>query len=253
MKAKTQADSISIDSYTLRKDVVWLTAEDGSSRLFDMNDVSYGLNELATRMLAALTAGSRQQAIEAITSEFQIERAVADADMQLLIDKLAGLQLIVRADARSESSTPPSNRLMRGVMFPALKAVGKISNLRVEAFLTMSLIRLFLAMRGLPECAAALEQAARRLGSKDQPVRDRTVEEVEAAVAATVMNHPSKMACKERALCCWFMLKRRRAAAEVVVGVTLSPVTGHCWCESGNRIIADTVERCSNFTPIWRY
>ena len=240
--------------YALAEDVVWLTAEDGSSRLFEMNNFSYGLNETATRMLTGVTKGSLDDAVEMLADEFQIERAMIRADITLLVDQLLNSKLITANRRATNTGNTISHYLISGIYYSIFRwIISKFKNAKTEAFTTLTAVRICLQHAGLSETVAILERClpacARTI---DRRTADHALDEVESSVEASVHGHALEMACKERALCCWFMLRRRGIPAQVVVGVTLSPVFGHSWCQSGTRIVADTMERCGDFTPIWR-
>ena len=79
------------------------------------------------------------------------------------------------------------------------------------------------------------------------------VRALDDALRQTAAGHLLVMACKERALSCWALLRWAGAPAALVVGLDLFPLTGHCWCEVGSRIVTDFEDRCASYMPVARY
>jgi hypothetical protein len=65
--------------------------------------------------------------------------------------------------------------------------------------------------------------------------------------------HPLPMACKERALACWLLLRWEGLAARLVVGLEFFPLVGHCWCEVGSLVLSDYPDHCEFYTPVLNY
>lgn len=241
-------------AYSLVDDVVWFVADDGSSRLFDMNDFSYGLNETATRMMDGILNSSIDSAAGAVAAEFEADPAVIRKDIDDLVRKLVDAKLIVAGPYAGKGSPADRHRALGGAYSALFRGLISRLPIKAEAFATLTAVRSCLKLASLSETAAII---GRCVPAKppviDAAARDQAVSAVEAAVEASIVKHPIGMACKERALTCWYMLQRRGVPAEVVVGVTLHPVFGHSWCRAGDRIVADTNERCDDYTPIWRH
>jgi hypothetical protein len=81
----------------------------------------------------------------------------------------------------------------------------------------------------------------------------RAVDRIDRLIRDAAARHPLPVECKERALCCWALLRSGGWPSELVVGVDLFPFLGHCWCESGDRTLSDERYRCERFVPVLRY
>ncbi len=74
---------------------------EGESVLLNLNTESYfGLDDVGTRMWAALTgSASIQAAYEALLAEYDVDAERLQADLRIFIDKLAELGLVKLVDA----------------------------------------------------------------------------------------------------------------------------------------------------------
>jgi hypothetical protein len=245
--------------YRLAEGIAWLKAEDGSSRLFDMRASTYGLNESATRMLEGVLSASMDETIRTLAAEFGTHRETIKADLGQLLQRLKNARLIL---ARGSVPTKNSSlhhqlishvyRLIFVICHLIFKDEPRLANIRLEASFTMLVFRFALKSRSLPEMVSILDRSLPADGRIVKGSRgDQIVDAVESGIISSVSGLLLETACKERALCGWFMLRRRRIPARLVVGVTLNPVSGHSWCQCGDRIVGDKAERCCDFTVIW--
>jgi Transglutaminase-like superfamily len=76
---------------------------------------------------------------------------------------------------------------------------------------------------------------------------------IDTAVRQAAARHILKVECKERALCCWVLARRAGVPAQLVVGICLFPLEGHCWCECGEWIFSDDRDRCASYHPVITY
>ena len=79
------------------------------------------------------------------------------------------------------------------------------------------------------------------------------IDSLENTVRGGAARHLLPIECKERALCCWLLLREAGLPACMVVGIDLFPFLGHCWCEVGERIVSDDAARCTRFVPVLSY
>ena len=56
--------------------------------------------------------------------------------------------------------------------------------------------------------------------------------------------------CLPRSIAVALCLARKGIAVDVVLGVKLGPFAAHCWAQSGDVVLNDTVEEVARFTPI---
>ncbi|MEJ6010773.1 lasso peptide biosynthesis B2 protein [Novosphingobium aquae] len=56
--------------------------------------------------------------------------------------------------------------------------------------------------------------------------------------------------CLARSIALALCLMRRRCAVQVVLGVKLSPFSAHCWVQSGEHVLNDSLEEVQRYSPI---
>ena len=61
---------------------------------------------------------------------------------------------------------------------------------------------------------------------------------------------PIRPSCLQDSLAFHRWLARRRASADLVIGVKLNPFAAHCWLQVGHVVLNDSPERVAAFTPI---
>lgn len=107
---------------------------------------------------------------------------------------------------------------------------------------------------------AALVETARRRWPTESPTHHRTVDDwavddwaVARAVGAFEAIHPwvpFEGDCLQRGYRLHHHLHRAGIPARWVFGVRTWPFLAHCWVQVGDRVVGDTRERVSSFTPI---
>lgn len=82
---------------------------------------------------------------------------------------------------------------------------------------------------------------------------EKIIEAIDEKVRTIAAKHLLNIGCKERALCCWTLIRSYGLPVKLVLGVDLFPLASHCWCEFGSEILTDYSDRCERFTPILSY
>jgi hypothetical protein len=238
--------------YLLSPDVVLMQLEDGTAQLVDLDGSVFGLSETAAQMLKGTLDIGEQETIQGIAAEY-------NADLDRIRADLAGLLRTLRANGlvrRSDDSLPRvalRTAVALAVGYPALKIAAHVRNPRLKALALLAVARLSFTLTGW---ARTVDVWRRCLGTSHVPApsskRERLIETIDRATRRSAGELPL-VACKERALCCWFMLRAVGVRARLVMGVKLSPFSGHCWCEVDERILTDSADRCKTYTPVICY
>ncbi|WP_313453330.1 lasso peptide biosynthesis B2 protein [Brevundimonas sp.] len=97
--------------------------------------------------------------------------------------------------------------------------------------------------------ADLIAAASRRKASK-RPHPDRAIAEAAGAFLAVHPWIPFEGDCLQRGYRLHDHLHRSGVAARWVFGVRTWPFLAHCWVQVGDRVVGDTRERVSGFTPI---
>ncbi len=238
--------------YVLSTDVVLLPLEDGTARLLDLGGSFFGLSEVAAEMLRGTLEGGVEATIRRIAAEYHADSDRVRTDLAALLNKLRTKGLIQCSDNRSPVVKLRA-AIALAISFPALRILGLLRNQQLKAAALLALARSCFALAGWARTVEAWRKCLRRVNA---PISASEQEQLIGAIDGATRRSASKLpsiACKERALCCWFMLQSAGISAALVMGVKLFPFSGHCWCEVGTRILTDFPERCKAYTPVVRY
>lgn len=236
------------DRFSMRPDVILLPVEDGSARLLDMGGSFFALSRSGAGMLRSLLADGRAATLAATAARYGIPRERAEADLAALIARLTDARLL-SAHADRAGRTSRRAALARRVVPAALR----LSRVRSSPRALLALARLCFVTLGWAETVTIWRAACAPLaatGTADP--EPSVVESVDTSIRAAAAGLPS-VACKERALCAWFMLAGKGVASRLIVGIQLYPLAGHCWCEVGRRIVSDFADHCQSYMPVARY
>jgi hypothetical protein len=128
-----------------------------------------------------------------------------------------------------------------------------VGNERFKTFAQLIIARFCFALTGWARSIDAFQKclAAPRIGALciEPGGFISTIENTILTSAARLRS----ITCKEHALCCWFMLHSAGIRARLVMGVRLSPFSGHCWCEVDGHVLMDTRENCETYTTLVTY
>jgi Transglutaminase-like superfamily len=252
--ATTEATFGAAVELCLGADVALVVVWDGSGRLIDLCGDCYGLPLVSTKLLEiALRRGTKAAANQlAIESTVPNERAKADADS--FLGGLLRRGLLVRADKRVSRTGLTSRlkaRALAGVLRFVLRAFrsdsGRAGALLATAYACLKLLgwaRTVELWQSVLGTTPAFTEEIDELGCLDS---------IERTVRDALSRSLFPVDCKARALCSWAMLRSAGRPARVVVGIDLFPFLGHCWCESGSRVLGDGSGRSGRFTPVLQY
>ena len=237
--------------YALASDVVLLTVDDGSARLLDLDGDFHALPAIGAALLRAALAEGIEPAVRHVAAEYDVDPARVRADLIHLLDDLIRRGLVRTPGARRGA------RLLRAIaarasIDPALRLIRLTCGRRIHAALLLICARVSFAVFGWAQTVRTWQACCRSPRLSAQQGHEDAIAAIDAEIRDWAARLPL-MACKERALCCWYLLSMRGIPATLMVGVQLFPLMGHCWCEADGRVLTDFSDRCDAFTPIARY
>ena len=245
-------DPSSHGRYLLSPNVILMPLEDGAAQLVDLDGSFFGLSETAAQMLKATLDMSEQDAVQRIATEYNADHDRVYADLTALLGTLHAKGLIRRSD---DHLPPVSLRtvIAFAISFPALKIMAPVRSQRMKALALLAAARLCFALTGWARTVEAWQKCLKRPDDHAaNSEREQLIDTIDSATRRSASDLPS-ISCKERALCCWFMLRSAGVPARLVMGVRVLPLSGHCWCEVDERILTDSPEHCKAYTPVIYY
>ena len=223
--------------YRLQQDVI-LVLQDGVARLLDLNRGRfYGLDSVGTKTLTLLLDRDMEAAVRYIAQEYSVTEEQVRADVTGLLEKLQRKRLL-------HTQLPQSPKT------PLLP-----SGLKTSVLLTLAWISI--RILGWTRTIRLWRRWQRPIDKKSLSGDwETTVQSVDTVVRETAAKHPflPTIACKERALVGWHILKSTFGLpADLVIGINLYPFQAHAWVECGSWTVTDDRSHCEIFTPAARY
>jgi hypothetical protein len=239
-----------LKEYVLGPHVSLVLAHDGTARLLDMGGGFFALPAIGAEMLVGtLENGSAAAALE-VAQRYQVNLGRVQADLAALLQQLQQRGLLRPGQQRRRDL----GLWLAQVLVPCLCLVRSLSAGRARVALTLTLTKLALLCFGWARTVTVWQRHLRRCGPPDSgPVDERTVRSLDELVRQAAASHLLLMACKERALACWALLRWLGVPATLVVGLEFFPLIGHCWCEAGPWVLSDHEDNCELYTPVIRY
>jgi hypothetical protein len=237
--------------HALAPDTALVLLEDGTGRLLDLGGNFYALPGTAAGMLRDILRAGSTAAADRIAARHGVEVARVRQDLSAFLDSLARSHLVRRAAALADPNKPslaPSASVRR-----ALGWLHRLRSPRKQSWALLVLAYLSIRLLGWPRTVATWRTYHERLPNGRSGSAADLIQATEAAVRAVVARHPLPVACKERALCCWSLLRAAGVPARLVVGVDFFPFASHCWCEAGGDVVGDFADRCERYTPVFIY
>jgi hypothetical protein len=239
--------------YALAPDVLLVLVRDGTARLLDLGGRFYAIPAVGARMLCAALEAGPSAAAARIADEYGIDPDRARTDLAAWLGQLRRQGLILGRTDRRRRRGGWLSRLLLRTAFRLIRCLPSPTG-RARRFLTLT--RVCFALFGWAGTVALWQRCLprpRAEGRVDPETAEATIRAVDEAVRAASARHVVRMACKERGMCGWAMLRCAGVPAELVVAIDLFPLAGHCWCEAGGLPLGDDPGRCSQFTPVVRY
>jgi hypothetical protein len=237
--------------YSLAPDVAVIRMADGSARLLDMGDRFYSLPPVAAQMLCETLVGGPAAAAERVAADYGIELTRAQADLKTFLKTLQERGILQRRDGRPQPRTSRAACLSAWLLKGAL-ALFPWQPARAALLLTAA--KLSFRLFGWTRTVAAWQrQFPPAAGPVDASGAEAAARAIDEAVCGAASMNPLGVACKERAVTCWALARAAGLPADLVIGVDLFPLTGHCWCEIGSRVVSDHPDNVTPYFPALRY
>lgn len=256
MTCDSRTERCSAD-HVLAPGVVLVRVWDGSARLLDLGGKFYGLTPGSADMLMRALARGRDQAATEIAIETGVETATVRADLTSFLDELTNDGLLRPKSAaapRAHGLLTPFEYCIAGTI-SLLARPGRWGSTR--RWLLFAVVHFLIRTLGWPQtvhiCRLAARSSRTSANASTQPPVDTDMGTIDRLIRGTASRHLLFVECKERALCSYLVMRAAGFTARVIVGIDLFPFLGHCWCASGQRVIADNEDRCVRFTPVVEY
>jgi hypothetical protein len=218
--------------------------------LHDLGGTFSSLPPITTEMLVGLLSAAPQSVADQVASRYGADPARVRADLDRLTDDLARQGVIRPADsAVPRRAARP--RLLTAVLTPLVRVVTSAPlAIELRAKVLLGLACVAIRRFGWPATVAAWPAP---IGAPVQSDDAGLICSIDEAVRSAASGHLMDVACKERSLVCWWLLRASGVAARVVIGIALYPFACHCWCEAGGRVLTDFADRCERFFPVTSY
>ena len=237
-------------TFTLCEGVVYLEGEDGTSRLLDLGNRFYGLSVVATQMLRATLDASPDAAVERLAGEYGVPPERVRSDLTTFLVGLERKRFIRRTSDRRIAARASRSVTWAAVML-MLWGARLVPGQRGKAWVLLAFAWLHCRLLGWTRTVEAWQTGCpRRATSASDP--EAAMRAIDATARSVAASHPLPTECKERALTTWALARIAGVPVELVVGVHLFPLEGHCWCAYNGAVYSDDTERCAQFTPVWR-
>lgn len=240
--------------YVLLPEVILLIVGDGSARLLNMDGYFCAIPAVGAVMLQEVLTQGVAPAVHLIAARFGIDTKRVHRDLEIFLNDLERWRFLRRRGTawRGHPSRVP---LTCGLFAPALSLVTRcVHKPRTKSYALLTLAWLSFRLFGWTQTLTAWRRSfPDHASSASLPQREAAARTISEVVRATASYHPLGMGCKERALICWALCRTAGVPAALVLGISLYPLTSHCWCESGAFVLSDDRDRCARFTPLRRY
>ncbi|MHC1743658.1 MAG: lasso peptide biosynthesis B2 protein [Syntrophobacteraceae bacterium] len=249
----TKGDDAHSD-YALADDVVFLIAADDSGRLLDFGGDFHALSPSGTRMLDGVLKTGARQTVLSLATHYHINERILEEDLSALLLELEARGLLRRARGSAKVSEPGRGPWMALTSWLSGLLKVFIRSVSVKSRCLLVLARFSFARLGWSRTIAAWTRI-HPLSPVPLTQDDarRTALAVDAAVRFAAARLLLPVGCKERALCCWALLRSAGVPAALVLGVSLYPLSSHAWCSFESLTLSDHEERCAMYTEIARY
>lgn len=238
--------------YRLTPDVVVLLLADRSARVLNLGGDFFALSESAADLFGEILRTDPDTAAQCIARRHQADARQVRRDLESYIQTLVQGSVLRPAHGPESDRQPQTVTALMGLL-------GMVHRLRSrpEAQAGWLLLLAYVAVRrwGWPATVRCWQRFYRDRDQEGIALENQQewIDRIEAAVRSATARHLLPVACKERALCGWGLLRAHGLPAKLVLGIELFPLASHCWCQLGERVIGDLPERCARFTPVMSY
>lgn len=226
-------------SYRLRTDVYFDYQQDDIAVLMDMRRGQFfALDEFAVEYLQRLLKSGFEATCQQMSGRFGQPIDRMRQDLRRLVERLLHHGLL-------EYAQPHQPRLPHCTFSNFGKMVLVWCALRVVGWSrTLSMIR-FLTGRSMQSSSHSTVSRAEATASV-LTVLDQTDRVVHGIGQRIWLN----VACKEKAILCWWLLAEANVNSAIVVGYRTDPFLAHTWVEALGRTLTDDEINCRCFSPI---
>jgi len=232
---------------------VYLAMRDDTSRLLDLDRGQFfALDAVATRLLSLTLEHGPALAAATVAGEYAVEEAQVRHDLDELLRQLEARGVL----SGDRPATFRRWRRLLGLPLAPLARPGRCpAGVPTARQAGRLLRRAWLSLR-LFGWHGSIDRW-RPLGPKS-PLGPAESRELIDGVDATIREAASRsvflaVACKERALAAYYLLRSHGLPAVLVVGVQHFPFRAHAWVEIDGGFVSDDAEHCSQFTPVARH
>jgi hypothetical protein len=241
-------------AYTLSADVILVPVQDGTARLLDLGGSFYAVSEVGAVLLREVLEEGTTAAEARVSEQFGVSLEQVRTDLADFLIDLERKRLIRRGSQHRSAGHSLARWSSSAFCLPLRGIHRECLSLNVRAWLVLTLAYLSCRLFGWAATIAAWQRVhARAVTPGTNKGTEPLVSAMDEAVRRAAARHILPMACKERSLCCWSLLRAYGVAATLKVGIELFPLEGHCWCECGGWLPADDPDYCQRFTPVAQY
>lgn len=244
--------------YALSPSVIRVPVEDGSARLLDMDGNFYAISDTSNQMLSAILTSGPAAAARQTADTYGIDLCRTRTDVDAFLLELEKQRLVTSSVKNHELQLRAFfDSLLLG---SALRLIHRLGSWRARASALLLFSRLAVRSVGWPRTVAALGDFCGQRRKTPKQWQEQHSDELKE-IAQTVNDslseasalQPFKVNCKERALCCWALTRSAGLPATLVVGISLVPLSAHCWCELGPWLLGDDRDFCKQYLPVAHY
>jgi hypothetical protein len=239
-------------SYALTPDAALVVMSDGNGCVLDMHGEFYAISPIGAEMLRITLADGPRAASDAIAAKFAADPAQVAADLDALLEDMVRRGIVTR-----DGAAPSRRRGKLGAGIAAAVVRGLLGILRgprSRATVALAAARISFGLFGWNATVDAWKRRLpERHGTIEQTAADAMVRSIDEIVRARAARMWLDVDCKERALSCLALARLAGLPASLVIGVDFYPLSGHCWCEVGDRVVSDDPANCRRYLPVFRY
>jgi hypothetical protein len=254
VSAETAAVQGGSPDYVLTPDVILLLVRDGTARLLDLWGNFYALSATGATMLFETLRHGTTAAAQKIAAQYNVDIHQVQRDLQAFLEGLERERLLHRPGLSPTHHKPKSITSFLALMLVLRGIHAWMPSVKARARALLMLAYISIRVFGWPRTLTVWQYFYHQ-----RPIRhdvreiEQTARAIDGAVRAVAADHPLPIACKERALCCWALLRFEGLPAKLLLGVDLFPFSSHCWCQLGSLVLSDDEDRCQRFTAVVSY